>query len=290
MLDIAGTARIVSDLHLRVDRPDLTERFARFLADTAAARVETLFVLGDLFEYWIGDDDLADPFNARVCHLLRNLADQGTQILFMAGNRDFLIGETFAAAAGLGLLGETETVRLSAASHAGALREASSPSEALNSASCPAGTASIRARADIRADAAGGAVTLLMHGDTVCTDDLPYQEFRRMVRSLGWQKTFLARSLAERRAEVASLRRRSIAAVKDKTAAIMDASAIAIRAALTAHGCTRLIHGHTHRPGREDIQLASGSAERWVLSDWDTGRGDALELGAAGVRRIDLRC
>lgn len=289
MLNIAGTARIVSDLHLRVDRPDLTERFARFLADTATARVETLFILGDLFEYWIGDDDLADPFNARVCQLLRNLADQGTQILFIAGNRDFLIGETFAAATGVGLLGETETVRLSAASHAGALHDVSSPSGAVNSASCPAGPASLRTRADMRSlTAAGGVATLLMHGDTVCTDDLPYQEFRRMVRSREWQTTFLARSLAERRAEVASLRRRSIAAVKDKTAAITDASAIAIRAALTAHGCTRLIHGHTHRPGREDIHLAAGSAERWVLSDWDVGRGDALELSAAGVRRIDL--
>jgi len=246
MLTIAGTARFVSDLHLRAERPDLTGRFADFLAATTAAKVGTLFILGDLFEYWIGDDDLGDPFNAQVCRLLRHLADHGTRIFFIAGNRDFLIGETFAAAAGISLLAEIEKV------------------------------------------GAGGTATLLMHGDTVCIDDLPYQEFRRMVRSKRWQADFLARPLPERRAEVASLRRRSAEAMQGKTAAIMDANAAAIREALTAHGCTRLIHGHTHRPGHDVIQLASGSAERWVLSDWDTGRGDALEIDAAGIRRIDL--
>jgi UDP-2,3-diacylglucosamine hydrolase len=248
MLNIAGTARIASDLHLREERPDLTERFARFLADSAEARVGMLFILGDLFEYWIGDDDLADPLNARVCTLLRNLADQDTRIFFIAGNRDFMIGEAFARAARIELLPETVTV------------------------------------------GAGDTATLLMHGDTVCTDDLPYQEFRRMVRSKEWQTTFLARSLAERRVEVASLRRRSAEAMQGKTPAIMDANTAAIKAALLAHDCLRLIHGHTHRPVREDIQLETGSAERWVLSDWDTGRGDALEISPAGVRRIDCSC
>jgi UDP-2,3-diacylglucosamine hydrolase len=247
MLTVSGTARFVSDLHLRAERPDLSERFAVFLADTAAAKVDTLFILGDLFEYWIGDDNLSDSFNAGVCALLRATADMGTRICFIAGNRDFLIGETFAAAAGIELLPETAIV------------------------------------------GAGGTPTLIMHGDTVCTDDLPYQEFRRMVRAKEWQQDFLARPLPERRIEVESLRRRSAEAMLGKTAAIMDANAAAIRAALSAHGCTRLIHGHTHRPGREDIKLTDGSdAERWVLSDWDTGRGDALEIGPAGVRRLDL--
>ena len=247
MLTLNGTARFVSDLHLRAERPDLTQRFAVFLADTAASNVDTLFILGDLFEYWIGDDDLTAPFNADVCTLLRGTADMGTRIFFIAGNRDFLIGEAFANAAGMALLPETAIV------------------------------------------GAGDTATLLMHGDTLCSDDLPYQKFRRTVRSRQWQQDFLARSLAERRIEVESLRRRSIEAMKSKTAEIKDANAAAIRAALTAHGCTRLIHGHTHRPGHEQIQLDSGSAERWVLSDWDTGRGDALEISSGGdVRRIDL--
>lgn len=247
MLTIAGTVRFVSDLHLRAERLDVTARFADFLADTAAQTVEALFILGDLFEYWIGDDDLADPFHAQVCGLLRDVADQGTHLYFIAGNRDFLIGKRFAAAAGMRLLAETQIVDV------------------------------------------GGTATLLMHGDTLCTDDIPYQEFRQMVRTRQWQKDFLARPLPERRAEVASLRRASAAAMLYKSAAIMDANADAIRAALSAHGCARLIHGHTHRPGREDVPLASGMAERWVLSDWESARGDALEIGAdAGVRRIDL--
>ena len=247
MLTIAGTARFVSDLHLREERPDLTQRFAVFLADTAAANVEVLFILGDLFEYWIGDDDLDAPFNEEVCNLLRSTTDMGPRVCFISGNRDFLIGGRFAAAAGMTLLPETAVVR------------------------------------------AGGTETLLMHGDTVCTDDLPYQEFRRMVRSPQWQKAFLARPLPERRAEVEKLRKRSAEAMLGKTAAIMDANPDAIRSALTAHGCSRLIHGHTHRPSHEQIMLDSGSAERWVLSDWDTARGDALEIDAAGVRRISLR-
>jgi cyclophilin family peptidyl-prolyl cis-trans isomerase len=77
MLTLHGTARFVSDLHLRAERPDLTRRFATFLADTAASKVEVLFILGDLFEYWIGDDDLTDAFNADVCALLRGTVDMG---------------------------------------------------------------------------------------------------------------------------------------------------------------------------------------------------------------------
>lgn len=247
MQAIAGTARFVSDLHLRAERPDLVQRFAAFLADTAASNVDSLYILGDLFEYWIGDDDLADPFNADVCNLLRSTADMGTSLYFIAGNRDFLIGPRFSAAARMFLLDDTARV------------------------------------------GAGGTATLLMHGDTVCTDDLPYQEFRRMVRGEEWQQRFLARPLAERRAEVESLRRRSAEAMQGKTAAIMDANPDAIRQALTASACMRLVHGHTHRPGHEQIQLASGSAERWVLSDWGTGRGDALEIGPGGeIHRIDL--
>ncbi len=247
MLPLNGTARLVSDLHLRAERPDLTRRFATFLADTAASNVDTLLILGDLFEYWIGDDDLADSFNAEVCVLLRDTVGRGTRIGFMAGNRDFLIGERFTAATGVRLLPEAAKV------------------------------------------GAGGTAILLLHGDTLCTDDLPYQEFRRMVRSAQWQRDFLARPLAERRTEVESLRRRSTKAKQEKAPALVDANPDAIRAALADHDCTRLIHGHTHRPGHERIQLATASAERWVLSDWDIGRGDALEISPAGdIRRIDL--
>ena len=244
MLQIDGTARFISDLHLRSERPDLTERFFRFLADCAAAKIESLFILGDLFEYWIGDDNLADPFIANVVARLRELSEQGTRIFFIHGNRDFLIGTDFATACGITLLPELQKV------------------------------------------GAGETAILLLHGDTLCTDDHSYQDFRRAVRSLEWQESFLAQSLSIRRAEVEALRRRSSEAVQTKTAEIMDANPHSVRETLVASGCQRMIHGHTHRPGRELLDAAVGS-ERWVLSDWDHGRGDALEVSAAGIQRLD---
>jgi UDP-2,3-diacylglucosamine hydrolase len=241
-----AAARFVSDLHLRAERPDLTARFAAFLDDTAARRFPALFILGDLFEYWIGDDDLASPFNAQIATMLRAVSDAGVALYFIHGNRDFLIDETFAQATGLALL-EPATV------------------------------------AEI-----AGTPTLLMHGDTLCTDDIAYQEFRRRVRSADWQAVFLARSLAARRTEVEALRRQSIAAIQGKAEALMDVNPQAVISALATHRCRRLIHGHTHRPARHAPMLSSGIAERWVLSDWDTQRGDALEIDATGIRRLDL--
>jgi UDP-2,3-diacylglucosamine hydrolase len=251
IIPISGIARFISDLHLSAERPDLTARFAAFLADTATSRITTLFILGDLFDAWIGDDDLAQPFNAEICSLLRKLSDQGTRLFFMAGNRDFLIGRRFAQAAGLQRLDDMERV--------------------------------------CEKVGAGETAILIMHGDTLCTDDTDYQTFRQQVRNRAWQRDFLARPLAERRAEAAALRQKSKAATKEKSQTIMDVNAEAVRQALITSGCRRLIHGHTHRPGCEHITLDDGVAERWVLSDWDTHRGDALEVSPEGsIRRIDL--
>jgi UDP-2,3-diacylglucosamine hydrolase len=245
MLDVKGKTRFVSDLHLRAERPDLSGRFFSFLEDTANRRIGALFILGDLFEYWIGDDDLDDTFNQSVASQLRQLVTSGTRVFFLAGNRDFLIGPRFAAETGIELLPNMEKV------------------------------------------GAGGTATLLLHGDTLCTDDLPYQEFRRLVRSDTWQQKFLGRSLTERRAEVARLRQRSAEAMEAKTAAIMDVNAEAVVAAFAQSACRRMIHGHTHRPGHHHL-AAAPDCERWVLSDWELDRGDALEVDGTGVRRLDL--
>jgi UDP-2,3-diacylglucosamine hydrolase len=98
-------ALFISDLHLQAAHPRTAEAFFRFLAERAIA-AERLYLLGDIFEYWAGDDDLADPFNARVAAALRALADAGVDVYWMAGNRDFLAGQAFAHAAGLTLLAE----------------------------------------------------------------------------------------------------------------------------------------------------------------------------------------
>ena len=244
MLNIEGTARFVSDLHLQAGQPEIAARFVAFLEDTAAAGTDALFILGDLFEYWLGDDELSDPFNARIGAKLHALSARGTRIYFLPGNRDFLVGPKFAATSGMELLGEP-----------------------------------------LRVDV-GGTAILLMHGDTLCTDDVAYQDFRHRVRAQQWQAQFLARPIQDRRAEAEALRQRSTEAMRGKTAGVMDVNPLAVRTALEESGCARLIHGHTHRPDCETISLTSGRAERWVLSDWATGRGDALELDGEGIRRL----
>ncbi|WP_405234244.1 UDP-2,3-diacylglucosamine diphosphatase [Lentisalinibacter salinarum] len=96
------TKLFISDLHLQAARPDITERFFRFL-QTEAAEAEALYILGDLFEAWIGDDD-PDEHNREVQAAMRRLTDAGVAGYFMRGNRDFLIGDAFAERTGFTLL------------------------------------------------------------------------------------------------------------------------------------------------------------------------------------------
>jgi UDP-2,3-diacylglucosamine hydrolase len=96
-------ALFISDLHLQESHPRTAEAFFRFLAERAA-HAEALYLLGDIFEYWAGDDDLDTPFHQQIIKALRALADRGVAVYWMAGNRDFLVGQDFARAAGLRLL------------------------------------------------------------------------------------------------------------------------------------------------------------------------------------------
>jgi UDP-2,3-diacylglucosamine hydrolase len=96
-------ALFISDLHLQESHPQTAEAFFRFLAEHAS-HADALYLLGDIFEYWAGDDDLATPFHQRIIKALRELAEHGVAVYWMAGNRDFLVGQDFAEAAGLRLL------------------------------------------------------------------------------------------------------------------------------------------------------------------------------------------
>jgi UDP-2,3-diacylglucosamine hydrolase len=234
----------ISDLHLIQDRPAANERFFGFLEDEARGAA-TLTILGDFFEYWIGDDDLADPFHAVVAASLRELTRGGTALFLMHGNRDFLLGERFCAATGGKLLDDPSTVKID------------------------------------------NEVVLLMHGDTLCTDDLDYQNWRRTARSAAWQKEFLAKSIPERRAAVMGLREKSKEVIQAKPADIMDVNDGAVEEAFRRHGVTRLIHGHTHRPGKHTLKVDGRACERWVLPDW-YGRGGylAVENGKARLMRF----
>ena len=234
----------IADLHLCSTRPEITRLFERFLAEIAP-QAEALHILGDLFEYWAGDDDLADPFNARVVQLLRTVADRGTRMYVMHGNRDFLLGDLFLRDAGASLLPDPTLIDLY------------------------------------------GTPTLLMHGDTLCTDDHDYQRFRAMVREPQWQAAFLAKPLAERKAQIEELRRRSETEKSLKAADIMDVNPQAVAAELRAHHYPRLIHGHTHRPARHEHHIDGMLCERWVLPDWYDS-GGYLRCDAGGCRALSI--
>jgi UDP-2,3-diacylglucosamine hydrolase len=234
----------ISDLHLTEERPAANEQFISFLEGKARA-ADALYILGDLFEYWIGDDDLAEPFNAVIAGLLRGLAKGGVRLFLMHGNRDFLIGERFCGATGAQLLQDPTLLEV------------------------------------------GGVKTILMHGDTLCTDDVDYQGWRRTARSVEWQRQFLARPRAKRRELILGLREKSKAVIQEKAAEIMDVNQDAVREAFRRHGVDRLIHGHTHRPGRHALDVDGRRCERWVLPDW-YGRGGYLALDDVGPRLVSF--
>lgn len=219
----------ISDLHLCPTRPRINQLFERFVKEIAPG-ADALYILGDFFEYWAGDDDLADPFHTWVTSLLAELANTGVRIAIMHGNRDFLLGEPFMRAANASFIADPTTLDLY------------------------------------------GTRTLLMHGDTLCTDDVEYQKFRLMVRAPQYQQGVLAKPLAERKAMIAALRQKSEAEKAGKSEAIMDVNPDAVADALRGNGYPRLIHGHTHRPGHHTHEVDGKLCERWVLPDWyETG-------------------
>jgi UDP-2,3-diacylglucosamine hydrolase len=130
-----------------------------------------------------------------------------------------------------------------------------------------------------------GVKTLLVHGDTLCTDDLDYQAWRLKARNPAFQAAFLAKSIPERRAAILLMREKSKEVVQGKSAEIMDVNDEAVRQAMRRHGVRRLIHGHTHRPGRHAVDLDGERGERWVLPDWYE-RGGYLEVGKGAPKLV----
>jgi UDP-2,3-diacylglucosamine hydrolase len=227
----------VSDLHLCPSRPAITRIFFDFL-NGAAAKADALYILGDLFEYWAGDDD-DTPFNKSVVTALNALSGRGVALYLMHGNRDFLIGEQFAAAAGAKLLPDPTPLLLY------------------------------------------GTPTLLLHGDTLCTDDIKYIAFRTKVRDPVYQKQFLAQPLATRKQIIAGLRAENAGEKQQKSDAIMDVAPATVDTVFRKHGYPRMIHGHTHRPALHRHVVDGRHCERWVLADWYSS-GSYLMCDGAG--------
>jgi UDP-2,3-diacylglucosamine hydrolase len=128
-----------------------------------------------------------------------------------------------------------------------------------------------------------GTPTLLLHGDTLCTDDQAYQDFRAMVRDEGWQRDFLARPIQERQAIARQLRETSQQATRQKAEYITDVNTGSVADCMRAAGVRRLIHGHTHRPAVHDFVLDGQPARRIVLGDWYE-QGSLLRCDAQGCR------
>ncbi len=114
----------------------------------------------------------------------------------------------------------------------------------------------------------GGVPTLLMHGDTLCSDDRDYQAFRQTVRDPHWQQQFLTQTLEQRQAFAAQARARSSAHTLKASSEIMDVNQQLVEEVMREHGVTRLIHGHTHRPAVHHFSLDGRKAQRLVLGDW----------------------
>jgi UDP-2,3-diacylglucosamine hydrolase len=234
----------ISDLHLAPERPRILAQFFRFL-EGPAREADALYVLGDLFEHWLGDDNRDDPLNGTVAEAFAKLAAAGPAVYFMHGNRDVLVGEEFARRAGAQLLPDPTTI-------------------------------------DVH-----GTPTLLMHGDTLCTDDVEYLKFRAYAHHPANQARFLGQPLDARRAEMEALRVRNINAKQGKTAEIMDVNAAAVEQALREARYPRLIHGHTHRPAKHLHNVDGHVCERWVLADWYEN-GTYLRCDASGCVSVAL--
>ncbi|AZN37622.1 UDP-2,3-diacylglucosamine diphosphatase [Iodobacter ciconiae] len=232
----------ISDLHLSPNDPATTAAFHAFLQGPVCA-AGALYILGDLFEFWIGDDGLNEAFNTEIVTAIAQLASQGIKVFFLAGNRDFLPGARFASAAKLSILPDPSLIHLH------------------------------------------GQTLLISHGDALCTDDLAYQRFRRIVRHPLVQTLFLALPKRWRQSQVKKLRQRSKASNQIKRSDIMDVNPKATEQLMAQHHVRTLIHGHTHRPAMHILP----QGQRWVLPDWYQGQGGYLKLenNTISMHRLD---
>lgn len=234
----SGRSLFIADLHLTEERPLATGRFFHFLEHIAKG-ADALYILGDLFEYWVGDDDLNNAVARDTAQKLKALANSGTPVYFMHGNRDFLVAQHYAAQCGMTLVADPVSVDLY------------------------------------------GTPALLTHGDTLCTDDTRYQQYRKWVRNPLVQKMLLWLPLTVRHALAGSARAGSVRAKAGKSHDIMDVNQNAVTQAFDEHGVTRMIHGHTHRPAQHELTLSGKKLERWVLPDW-YGEGGYLVCTGEG--------
>ena len=217
------TTIFISDLHLDKDRPKVIRYFIDFL-NNLESDIESLYILGDFVEYWVGDDDPGDGLEEVFSSIKKK--SNSIPIYFMHGNRDFMISEKFCNHHGMKFLKDPTRIKLH------------------------------------------GKKILLMHGDTLCIDDIEYQKFRTMVRSPLWQNEMLKKSLEERINLAKMLRAKSLSETGAKDEVIMDVNNDEVISQLKKHNVDMIIHGHTHRPNIHKIISENKECKRIVLGDW----------------------
>ena len=231
------TTLFIADCHLSPERPQIIELFCNFLATDAQA-AQQLYILGDLFDQWLGDDDPARGLES-VFAALKKYA-RTKPIYFMPGNHDFLTGEEFSRRSGCQFVG-------------------TKPSQ------------------DVIVVDIEGSQTLLMHGDQLCTDDIAYQRYRSIVRNRGLQLLWMTMPLRWRQAFAKRLIATSKHATAKKAETIMDVNNATVNTMMRRYRVQRLIHGHVHRPAIHDFKLDNKVAQRIVLGDWYE-QGSVLEI------------
>lgn len=243
MNDIKKTF-FISDLHLEESRPQMVKKFIELLS-ICKTSAEALYILGDFFEVWIGDDEIS-PFHTEIKTQLKTATQNGLRIYFMSGNRDFLIGKKFIRETGCILLKEEEKISLY------------------------------------------GTSVLLMHGDTLCTQDHAYLKARKFAYNPLVQWLFLKIPLAYRKKIANNLRMKSLRHTQTTPKIIMDVTQEEVERVMKKHQSDYLIHGHTHRPMTHHFTINGRSATRQVLAAWhesgnafiwdETGEKNAIEF------------
>ena len=239
------TTLFISDLHLDAERPAVTELFGAFMQGEAR-RADALYILGDLFEAWVGDDDPSET-GAYVAACIREVADAGVPVCFIRGNRDFLLGDTFARRAGMRILPDPAVVMLY-------------------------GKPAILMHGD-----------LLCTGDTAYqafraqTRNTAWQA-QFLSQPLAARLAFAAQARAASAAHQGGMKRDNQASFETLT----DVTPSAVEATLAQFGIDTLIHGHTHRPALHDLTLGDRACRRIVLGDWYE-QGSVLRVEPSGM-------
>lgn len=219
------TTLFISDLHLSPDNEVLIKLTTEFLR-TETKGIESLYLLGDVFNTWLGDDIVPVEYEPLITEL-QQLHQAGIKTYLMVGNRDFMMGKHFAERCGCQLIADPTVINLY------------------------------------------GIKTLLIHGDSLCIDDVSYQRYRRKTRNKFLQWCFLQLPVRYRQGISDKIKQKSREQKQAKSAMIMDVNQLEVSRIMQEHHVRYLIHGHTHRPAIHTFTLANNLAYRIVLGDWE---------------------